>query len=309
MVIGGEDYPALLAGGAAGHESGLPGGAATQAALWRLLAWQTARYTMGESTSIPEETAGKLLRSLCFTLELGLSAGAAVKKGAADEDTLRGLYSQGLKEAEARVKDGRALLRRVEATAPGVTNLAYEDTLQGLGTFFRRYDFRFFAHEIPGDIDYQLCLPVPGKLEGICYIQEYLTRLLAENLFLQCFATADLRLLLEKSCPQYRQLLINLYEPAAVNALGLALLEEDIFPLRIAPGQLKPLEEQLTQDPWQALERAARRAARRLPEGRGAQVEAYLTETAWELAPRLKAALEHGNLSGIFLDFEGEKRE
>lgn len=298
MVIGGEDYPALLAGGAA-----------TQAALWRLLAWQTARYTMGESTSIPEETAGQLLRSLCFTLELGLSAGAVVKKGAADEDTLRGLYSQGLKEAEARVKDGRALLRRVEATAPGVTNLAYEDTVQGLQVFFRRYDIRFFAHDIPGDIDYQLCLPVPIHLEGICYIQEYLTRLLAENLFLQCFATVDLRLLLEKSCPQYRQLLVNLYEPAAVNALGLALLEEDIFPLRIAPGQLEQLKDRLAPDPRQALERAARWAARRLPEGRGTQVEAYLAETAEALAPRLEAALEHGNLSNLFLDFEGEKKE
>ena len=37
--------------------------------LWCLLAKRTERYTMGDSTSVPLETAQELLASICFTLQ------------------------------------------------------------------------------------------------------------------------------------------------------------------------------------------------------------------------------------------------
>lgn len=37
--------------------------------LWCLLAKRTERYTMGDSTSVPVETAQELLASICFTLQ------------------------------------------------------------------------------------------------------------------------------------------------------------------------------------------------------------------------------------------------
>ena len=41
--------------------------------LWELLGKVTERYTMGDSSSVPEEVAEELLRSICFLLkrELG----------------------------------------------------------------------------------------------------------------------------------------------------------------------------------------------------------------------------------------------
>ena len=54
---------ALRTGGLSGEEI-----SRLQEKLLELLARRTALYTMGESSSIPRETAEELLRSLCYTL-------------------------------------------------------------------------------------------------------------------------------------------------------------------------------------------------------------------------------------------------
>lgn len=41
-----------------------------QQQLLSLLARQTAHYTAGDSSSVPVETAERLLRSICFTLHI-----------------------------------------------------------------------------------------------------------------------------------------------------------------------------------------------------------------------------------------------
>lgn len=115
---------------------------------------------------------------------------------------------------------------------PQIENRSLTDTLAGIGAFWRRYDRRFFAHEVPGDIDYQLCLPAPERLLGVDYLISWLSRLLAESRFLNCFDRRAVVRVLEGSCPDYRGLHINLFEPVAVNALGRTLLGLD--PLDLA---------------------------------------------------------------------------
>jgi hypothetical protein len=73
---------------------------------------------------------------------------------------------------------------------------------------------------VPCDIDYQLCRPVPEDLLGVEYVNEYLRRVVLENDFLRRFPKEPVIKLLENYCPDYRGLLINLYEPVATNALG-----------------------------------------------------------------------------------------
>ncbi len=96
---------------------------------------------------------------------------------------LQDLLKAGWTEIEAQLKTGKELLQKVRETAPSVENRSYKDTLKGIEVFFKKYDYRFFAHEIPGDIDYQLCHPLPGELQGIEYINGYLRRLLTETGF------------------------------------------------------------------------------------------------------------------------------
>lgn len=52
-----------------------------------------------------------------------------------------------------------------------------------------------------------------------------------------CFARERVVRLLEAFCPDYRGQLINLYEPVAANALGLASLGHDVRGLRVTPEE------------------------------------------------------------------------
>ena len=74
---------------------------------------------------------------------------------------------------------------------PLIRNVALRDTLENIGEFFKRYDYRSMAHEIPCSIDYPLCHQVEESTPGIDYIEEYLSRLLIEIEFLGRFVWVD----------------------------------------------------------------------------------------------------------------------
>lgn len=75
------------------------------------------------------------------------------------------------------------------------------------------YDTFFAAYEVPVNIDYPLHNPVSEKLRGLDYVEEWLAILLEEAQFLERFDVAALEAYLDSWCPDYRGLLINLYEP------------------------------------------------------------------------------------------------
>ena len=192
-----------------------------QERLAGLLADQCRRYAAGDS-SLPRETAAELLCSLRYVLGL---------EGRERPTDPRSLLREPLEEAfrreqaalEKRTAQARRLWQAACTARPRIENRSLTDTLAGIGAFWRRYDRRFFAHEVPGDIDYQLCLPAPERLLGADYLISRLSRLLAESRFLSCFDQRAVVRVLEGSCPDYRGLHINLFEPVAVNALGRTL--------------------------------------------------------------------------------------
>jgi hypothetical protein len=271
--------------------------------LYGLLSFVTARYTMDESSSVPVETARELLESLTFTLTLALRAEGRGLRDLAGEAEPEKLLERGRRELKARFKRCRALYAQTLSTLPPMESISLRDTMDGLGVFFRRYDLRYFAHLIPADIDYQLCRPVPESFLGVEYVGEYLRRLLMENLFLSRFETKTVTRLLEAYCPDYRELPGNLFEPAGVNAVGLALYSGDIFSLDVKSRDLKKLEELFRtwsrEEAEKNLSEAAGKACQALAVGGPAEL--YLASTARELYPRIMAALPAGGLGGIFL--------
>lgn len=261
-----------------------------QARLWELLRLQTERYTMGRSTSVHSETAQALLRSLCFSLD-------QLRRTDPVRDLLTGPPEELLREAAEAVRRQAAKARlqyqRACRCQYQEESLALQETLRGIGSFFRMYDPRFFAAELPCDIDYQLARPVPDCLHGVDYIRAYLDRLLTEDAILRRFHPGAVRRLLEAACPGHRELLVNLYEPVAAAALGVTLTERDLFTLDItAAGQaaltglLGPLP---SKERKRLLLRAGETLARRLELGPAASDCLY--ETARDLLPRVDAVL------------------
>ncbi|PKM71655.1 MAG: hypothetical protein CVU91_12900 [Firmicutes bacterium HGW-Firmicutes-16] len=277
-----------------------------QTKLWQLLARHTELYTMGDSSSVRIELAQELLQSISFCLDLFLKQSGNTKKFFVEAD-LEELLRLGQTVCEEKIELGKKLYSMACRTAPEIDNISFRDTLKGIGGFFKHYDFRFFAHQIPCDIDYQLCNPVKESLQGIEYINDYLGRIIIENDFVRRFEINRTESLLNSYCSDYKGLLINLYAPLAANAVGLALLGEDVSKLNITASEgerLAKFFEPLSLTPAKkALNEAALRVCSELKINDASSLR-YLRKTAEELYPRIEAALPHGKLSGIFISFD-----
>ncbi|MGE4353397.1 MAG: DUF6179 domain-containing protein [Oscillospiraceae bacterium] len=276
-----------------------------QVRLWALLAERTARYTAGESSSVPLETAQRLMSSLLFTLGVDAGGGPDGMSSLRNEN-LSEKYDQGLRTIEKKIEIGKKLWQACLMSCPGIENISLRDTLKNIGVFWKRYDYRFFAHEIPCDIDYQLCRFVPDRLLGVDYINAYLRHLLIENELLGKFDCKLVIQLLQHYCPDYKGQLINLYEPVAVNAIGLTLVNGDVRALRLSETEQDKISGMFEAFPKAKAIDTLQRSADALCKGlqiRDPNARHYLRKTAADLYPRIEAALPGGNIGGIFLSY------
>lgn len=263
-----------------------------QEALLTLLARQARLYAPG-SSSLPTETAAALADSLLLTL--GADRDPSVLLTADLPERLR----QGQRRSRQKAAVAHRLCQTVSRALP-LENRALADTLRSLSHFQARYDWRFFAQDIPCDIDYQLSQPVPDTLRGADYVLEWLRRLGMETDILSRFDPSRARAVLEVSCPDWQGLLIDLYEPVAINALGLALLGEAPRTLSVSPPQCRRLEALfMRHSPAETLENGAAALCAAL-NVTSRQTGHYLQDTARALGPRLQAALSAGTLEHIF---------
>lgn len=269
-----------------------------QEALWRLLR-QQARLYAPESSSLPAETAAALAESIRLTL------GADRNPRILLAPDLEEQFRLGRRRLEQKVELSRQLWRTACLTMPEMENRSLSDTLRSIGGFWKRYDPRFFAQNVPCDIDYQLSHPVSEQLQGVDYVNEWLRRLCLEQKFLSQFDPALARAIVARSCPDYRRLLVNLFEPVAVNALGLALLGEDPRSLSIPTPLRRRLETRFTALTDAESDAALRSGAKSLCAALGieaSQTTRYLDDLALGLRPRLCAAVEAGTLEYVFLE-------
>lgn len=260
---------------------------ALQAKLFALLARQARNYTKGESDSVPVETAQALLDSICFTLGLDLEDPGERGRELLARDLAKELTSR-RERLRGEMVRGNILWVSLCRALPPVNNRAMQDTLRSIGGFWRRYDFVYLAQEIPCDIDYQLALPVPERMQGVRYVKEYLRRLSIENHFLRRYTWADLVPLLERYHPWYQEEVCNLFLPVAVNALGKALLGAAPVPLTMTEGERQALAQRF-RDQTKETVFAQLAAAARSVAGQEENTAAYLTACAEDLAGRLFA--------------------
>lgn len=144
--------------------------------LWHLLAKQAERYTMGDSTSVPVETAQELLASICFTLQFEMEV-----SGLSSRDLLgMNLYvvlKNGQAHLERKSKEVKALWEHIYALAESLDNSNLIESLALIGQFFKKYDYHFFAHQTPWDMGILLFGPDIEDRKGITYVEAYLNGL------------------------------------------------------------------------------------------------------------------------------------
>lgn len=273
-----------------------------QERLWTVLEKQMRRYTQGDSESLPMERAQELLDGVAYTLTTQLQAQDLSPQALLTED-LDKLLAEGQQTLRKQLKECQRLYEGVRRTTPDIDNVSQKTTLQSIEGFFGRYDTMFFPQRIPCDIDYQLCHPAPESERGVGYVWRYMGHLAIENELLSHFETKRVISVLQSFCPDYRGLLINLYEPIAANTIGLAILGESICPLDIAwenRERLEKLFEGRTGREVHALLQKGGQAVCGQMGIRQPEARRYLLEAAAQLEPRISATLSSGGLKGVF---------
>ncbi len=273
--------------------------AGVQARLWVLLCRQAALKTQGDSASMREEEAAELLESALYTLRLHLAAKGPPARTLLT-DALPALFAAAQQTLLQCLGETESLYDTALRDVRTLGSQTLEGTLEGIGGFFRAYDYRLYAQRLPVMIDYPLCFPVPETLRGAVYLREYLKRLLTENALILRFSEKRETALMTRACPGYRDLPVNLYEPVAAAVTGLSLLGGGVTLLEVTPAQAERISARIASlTPAEAralLRSAAESACLRL--GLSEPYRAYLSQAAEALYPRLSTGL--AGAEGVF---------
>lgn len=188
----------------------------------QLMAHVASLYCMNESSSLSQQEAAELTLSVTYTLGIiGASPEEAAQTLSVDDPIA--LWHSHLAALDSRIDNALAIWNRIVLTMPPIHNVALRDTLISLGGLKSRYDTRFAAHTVPCDIDYQLSGPIDIDLCGIDYIEAWLAQLERETIWIAQFDVDSCISTLERVCPDYRGLHINLYDLLSAHANELKL--------------------------------------------------------------------------------------
>ena len=207
-------------------------------ALYSLLSAQCKSFTGGQSSSLSVETVEALLSSICFSLSCFASK---YGQNALVEIPLEKALEGARDILKKRIQLCKTLYLTLLRLPFQPDNVSYRDTVNGMENFFKKYDYYFFADQIPCDIDYQLCLPVSENLWGVEYLTEYIKRLICEGRFCGAFQRYEITALLANFGSRNNELLINVFTPVLSNALGRVLLGNDISTLEVTPDGIEKL--------------------------------------------------------------------
>ncbi|MEG2119604.1 MAG: DUF6179 domain-containing protein [Pseudoflavonifractor sp.] len=140
-----------------------------QTQLMARLARQAELYTMGESSSIPTETAQELLDSILYTLELALTEGG-VSATALPNGGVERAFLQGQTLLEGKLDAAKQLFLEKRRSNVLLDDPLYRAALrEDLPKFFHDYDWRYFAQHTPILPEHLLKEPL-GALRGISYV-------------------------------------------------------------------------------------------------------------------------------------------
>ena len=169
-------------------------------------------YAMGSTGSISKLEAAQIAESLSFVLGIHSDSDPNALKELAEQDP-DVLFQRKQAELSTRVDRALETWRAICVTMPSINNVALRDSLANIGNLKALYDTYFAAHEVPlGNLQYQLSSPVSESLLGIEYVQAWLDQLLAETRYISQFTTKSCIAVLERACPDYKGLHVNLYD-------------------------------------------------------------------------------------------------
>ncbi|KXL53120.1 hypothetical protein CLNEO_16630 [Anaerotignum neopropionicum] len=270
-----------------------------------LLAKLSEQYNNGDSSSIRVETAEKILTSLLFTIGIHLKTHISPDEAAEalKREPIEQLYQLGKKQLDKMINTSKLLHSQITSKLLDTPNIYYRSTIvDGILGFFKLYRPDFFAQEIHITADYPTYHQVNG-LVGIEFIKQYLENIYYENDFLNRFSTENIHHLLCGYHADYQKLLINLFEPVFISALGCILVHADARSLKLSLSDVAYLEEKFKNKTTAAIEQELICAAEKLVKNLSLaeQTWQYLKKSIKKVSRAIELALSMDTLDKVFL--------
>ncbi|KNY29351.1 DUF6179 domain-containing protein [Pseudobacteroides cellulosolvens] len=277
-----------------------------------VLTTETRSYTQGDSSSVTVETAQSLMMSIIYTIDFYLKNLPNTDEClyAIKSTKLMAVYSKGKELIRIEIEKTKELFHLVQKNKISTDNIAYNDTIESLASFFKDYNPMFAAHDSVVSIDYPLCIDRMDTC-GIEYISSYLQKLYCENEFCRRFSKESIVYLLNGYSKENKELLINIFEIVLANSLGSVLLKRSSKDLRIDGNDCLYLQRTLSCmcpiDYESEISSSADKIIREL-EIENEFLTKYIYETINDMSARIRKLLQLNKLSTIFIQMK-EKNE
>ncbi|MDR0286494.1 MAG: DUF6179 domain-containing protein [Clostridiales bacterium] len=231
-----------------------------------LLAGKTESYNSGDSSSIPVEKAQSIMDSNLFTIGLCLKTYPHPNDAVAllQNESIDEIYKKGRRRIDAMLAHTKGLHEELLPQLVDTQNVFYRSTMEdGIKGFFKLYYPDFAAQEIHITADYPIYNSIP-ELAGIEFIQAYVESAYYENQFCNYFFIDDICRLLFGYEENYRELLINIYEPVLLTAIGSIITGADPFLLNITESGAAYLKKLFSEMPTSEILKVVSKAAKEL---------------------------------------------
>lgn len=203
--------------------------------LLPLVAKLAEKYTSGESSSIPYETAGRLMEAVCCCIREsekeedgaadGSGCGQAHDLAERSRRTAAESYRAGYEIIVEKTRRVQEKYNELCQSFRDYGNENYHDTvLEALPGFFMRYDPRFAPQETLIGLDYPTLRTAAGDA-GIDVIEQYVAFIVLEQRFLRRFPEGMVEEVLFRFHGGYRHQFFNLCNIVLRHALGAGLLD------------------------------------------------------------------------------------
>jgi hypothetical protein len=262
---------------------------------------QINKFTQGESSSVPLETAGSLLRSILYTTDLAENGVTGYEKEPEE------LYREGRDVLNRQFKKALSLCYLVQSTMLAIDSPCYREAVEkGIPSFFRAYDMEFAAQETPGDFDYPASIFC--EQTGVVWMLHFLETLYWENVFCRRFPESFVEGTLKAHGIWGVAVPINVFEPIFAAALRGYLIEnEKPSSLLVRAADNIRLVQALAPLSAEAVFQRVMDACNMLMndmEIKSGSYRTLLITQAEALARRLAPAVKHGNADGVFAPWE-----
>ena len=273
--------------------------------LMELLAQKAGQLTDGTSSSISVETAGELMSSITFVTGVRLKEYECPEHAAeAIRDcSLTDLFQEGLDSVRCKVSRARRVHRRITEGLFESPSVYYRSTVEdGISGFFRLYDPETGAHKLHITVDYPAFRGRP-ELDGIEFIERYLSYIEAEDSFCRLFRPEDVHSLMCGITPDYPSCPVNIFEPVMMAAVGLVICGRPVRTLALCMEDVNRLSnvfrEKSLIETSMYIEKAVRLMDRELGMSRSSL--RYAVSCVPQMAMTVREAVRNSTLDKVFV--------